>query len=209
MPGAPAPPLPPQNRAPGSHPATPSHLSCWTKENEERLVYVQGQLTAAQAAWSEEQDLWIDEVHHLEDLKRKCLKAEKKAIARGRANSVASIWKAKTWGGKSKNSSAEASGENSPRLFDEPENTEDAVEEEDGDGEESTSRTKSVTSLFRTISLTGKKDGDAGNSRHNTFDGGQPPRPTLPATPEHSFSSADGVLRGKGNVLKKRRGSGR
>lgn len=34
----------------------------WTVEREARLVYVQGQLRAAQAAWSEEQELWIDEV---------------------------------------------------------------------------------------------------------------------------------------------------
>lgn len=34
----------------------------WTVEQEARLVYVQAQLRAAQAAWSEEQELWIDEV---------------------------------------------------------------------------------------------------------------------------------------------------
>lgn len=34
----------------------------WTVEQEARLVYVQRQLRAAQAAWSEEQELWIDEV---------------------------------------------------------------------------------------------------------------------------------------------------
>lgn len=54
-------PLPPQNGASNSHPPIPSHLN-WTPEHEARLVYVQRQLTAAQAAWSEEQDLWIDEV---------------------------------------------------------------------------------------------------------------------------------------------------
>lgn len=34
----------------------------WTAENENRLVYVQGKLREAQAAWSEEQEVWIDEV---------------------------------------------------------------------------------------------------------------------------------------------------
>ncbi|KAI4194112.1 MAG: hypothetical protein LQ348_002713, partial [Seirophora lacunosa] len=38
----------------------PEHL-IWTARHEERLRYVQRQLTAAQAAWSEEQELWIDE----------------------------------------------------------------------------------------------------------------------------------------------------
>lgn len=60
----PAPSLPPQQHgsSPSSpNPPLPSHLT-WTIAHEERLVYVQRHLTAAQAAWSEDQDLWIDEV---------------------------------------------------------------------------------------------------------------------------------------------------
>ena len=51
----------PQDAPSGAHPPLPSHLT-WTPEHEARLEYVQRELTAAQAAWSEEQDLWIDEV---------------------------------------------------------------------------------------------------------------------------------------------------
>ncbi len=41
--------------------ALPDHLT-WTPAHEARLVLVQRQLRIAQAKWSEEQDLWIDEV---------------------------------------------------------------------------------------------------------------------------------------------------
>ncbi|KAL8775515.1 MAG: hypothetical protein Q9209_000011 [Squamulea sp. 1 TL-2023] len=204
-------PLPsPQNRASASHPAATGHLNMsWTEEREERLVYVQRQLRMAQARWSEEQDLWIDEVHHLEDLKRKCLKAEKKATSKRRASSVTTIWKSKTWGGKSKNSSAEASGESSPALVDEPESMEDEIDDECEEDEESTSRTRSLTTMFRTISLSGNKDRISLGSRRNTLDGGQASsrRPSLPTTPQQSYSSAE--VKGKGNLLQKRRGSGR
>lgn len=77
--------------------------------------------------------LIIEQVHHLEDLKRKCLKAGKKATARGRANSVAAIWKAKTWGSSSSTSkypSAETVGENSSALMEDE--LEEAVGEEEG-----------------------------------------------------------------------------
>ncbi|KAI4257576.1 MAG: hypothetical protein L6R42_005572, partial [Xanthoria sp. 1 TBL-2021] len=117
---------------------TPRHLSgpvdAWTAEREARLLYVQRQLKAAQAAWSEEQELWIDE---LEDLKRKCLKKEKRA--KGRANSVAKMWKAKTWGSAAglKGSEGEASGESGPAFVAEPEGmvVDDGVDG-DCDGEE-------------------------------------------------------------------------
>ncbi|KAL8898702.1 MAG: hypothetical protein Q9207_006562, partial [Kuettlingeria erythrocarpa] len=41
-------------------PLLPDHLT-WTPAHEARLVLVQRQLRIAQAKWSEEQDLWIDE----------------------------------------------------------------------------------------------------------------------------------------------------
>ncbi len=39
-----------------------SHHLVWTPAHEERLKHAQAQLAAAQANWSEEQELWIDEV---------------------------------------------------------------------------------------------------------------------------------------------------
>ncbi|KAL8948986.1 MAG: hypothetical protein Q9222_004874 [Ikaeria aurantiellina] len=117
-------PLSPQDRASSSYPTLPGHLN-WTSEREMRLVYVQAQLKAAQAAWSEDQDLWIDEVNHLEDLKRKCRKAEKKAASRGRANSVTSILKSRSWGSKSKTTSGKDSGGISPKVTDNKENEEE------------------------------------------------------------------------------------
>ncbi|KAL8806103.1 MAG: hypothetical protein Q9200_005160 [Gallowayella weberi] len=210
MPQLPATSMPPQNRTPVPDSVAESHL-IWTKEREERLVYVQGQLAKAQRRWSEEQVLWIDEVHHFEELKRQCLKAEKKAVARGRANSVAAIWKTKTWdSSKSKASSAEE--ENSPNLGDAVENAiedEDADGEEDADGVEPTTRTKPFASLFRTISLNSNKDGNQQGSRRSTFDGSRPKRPSLPATPEQSYGGAEMKDKGKARVLQKRRGSGR
>ena len=48
------------------NPSTPSHNDTyrlnWTPAHEARLTHVQAQLAAAQARWSEEQDLWLDEV---------------------------------------------------------------------------------------------------------------------------------------------------
>lgn len=38
-----------------------NHLT-WTPAHEARLAHVQAQLSAAQAKWSEEQNLWLDEV---------------------------------------------------------------------------------------------------------------------------------------------------
>ncbi|KAL8697092.1 MAG: hypothetical protein Q9224_002473 [Gallowayella concinna] len=199
-----------QNRAPVSNSVPESDL-IWTQEREERLVYVQGQLATAQKRWSEEQDLWIDEVHHLEELKRHCLKAEKKAMARGRANSVAAIWKTKTWG-SSKNKGSLAEGENSPSLGDE---VDDAIEEEEPDGEddadgmEFTSRTKPSSSLFRTISHTSNDHGHHQGRRRNTLDGGQPVYASLSTTPEPSYEDAKTNEKGKARVLHKRRRSGR
>ncbi|KAL8799864.1 MAG: hypothetical protein Q9182_005571 [Xanthomendoza sp. 2 TL-2023] len=206
----PPPSMPPQDRAPISDSVAEDHL-IWTEEKEERLVYVQAQLAKAQRRWSEEQVLWIDEVHHLEELKRQCLKVEKKAMARGRANSVVAIWKTKTWGSsKSKVSSAE--GENSPNLGDEIENAiedEDPDAEEDAVGVESPPRTRPFASLFRTISHNSNKEGNHQGSRRNTFDEGQPMGPSLPTTPERSYEGTEMKAKGKARVLQKRRGSGR
>lgn len=48
------------------NPSIPSHNDTnrlnWTPAHEARLTHVQAQLAAAQARWSEEQDLWLDEV---------------------------------------------------------------------------------------------------------------------------------------------------
>ncbi|KAL8753335.1 MAG: hypothetical protein Q9199_005115, partial [Rusavskia elegans] len=253
---------------------TPHHLSgpvdTWTVEREARLLYVQRQLKAAQAAWSEEQELWIDEVgscrfrfslifrgggslllivipytldnwrevggpsvgsvrmgtvwrdiqarsrgievHQLEDLKRICLKKEKKA--KRRANSVAKMWKAKTWGSAAglKGSEGEALGESSPAFVAEPEGMvgDDAVdgdcdEEEDEEHSSSPRNTKSLTTLFRTISFGNNDRSSQGqSSRRNTLDGGLVSRrPSVPTTPEGSCER-----KGKRNLLMKRRGSG-
>lgn len=45
-----------------SSPLAPPHHLTWTEEKEERLRYVRRQLRDAQRKWSEEQELWIDEV---------------------------------------------------------------------------------------------------------------------------------------------------
>ncbi|CAL8581690.1 hypothetical protein XPA_007375 [Xanthoria parietina] len=175
----------------------------WTVEREARLVYVQGQLRAAQAAWSEEQELWIDEVHHLEDLKRKCWKREKKA--KGRATGVAAIWKVKTWGGAGAGAKGKAE-DSSAAFVEEPESAveEDEVEDEEDEEHPSSPRnTNSMTTLFRAMSFSGSKQ----NSRRNTLDVGvasrRSRRPSLQTTPEGSFEG-----KGKRNLLMKRRGSG-
>ncbi|MCJ1427214.1 hypothetical protein MMC29_005117, partial [Sticta canariensis] len=80
------------------NPSTPSHNDPyrlnWTPAHEARLTHVQTQLAAAQARWSEEQDLWLDEVQGLEELKRAHKKAVKKEAKR-LAKKSAAIWKAK------------------------------------------------------------------------------------------------------------------
>ncbi|KAI4216367.1 MAG: hypothetical protein LQ351_001377 [Letrouitia transgressa] len=89
---------------PCPHPIDPP---TWTEAHETRLLHVQAQLKAAQAAWSEEQELWIDEVVHLENLKRKHLKAQKRADREraererriSRNNSTSStLFRPQTWG---------------------------------------------------------------------------------------------------------------
>ena len=76
-----------------------------------------------------------DQVHHLEDLKRKCLKREKKA--KGRATGVAAIWKVKTWGGAGAGAKGKAE-DSSAAFVEEPESAveEDEVEDEEEDEEE-------------------------------------------------------------------------
>ncbi|KAL9024523.1 MAG: hypothetical protein Q9180_007876 [Flavoplaca navasiana] len=171
----------PQSPTSTSPLAPPPHHLTWTEEKEERLLYVRRQLGEAQRRWSEEQELWIDEVHHLEDLKRACLKAEKKA--KGRANSVAMIWKAKTWGSKAKDIGTGLGVE------DEGDGEGDVVEGgcERGDGElpgTPTTRTSPLSTLFRTISLN--------KQRRNTLDGGSTSRPSLPGMPDGSFDGRGG-----------------
>lgn len=51
-----------QNRpSPSPRPSNPHYLA-WTPAHEERLLIVQKELAKAQAEWSEEQDIWLDEV---------------------------------------------------------------------------------------------------------------------------------------------------
>ena len=71
-----------------------------------------------------------DQVHHLEDLKRKCWKREKKA--KGRATGVAAIWKVKTWGGAGAGAKGKAE-DSSAAFVEEPES---AVEEDEVEDEE-------------------------------------------------------------------------
>lgn len=51
----------PSDGATAPSPSNTNHLM-WTPAHEARLAHVQAQLSAAQAKWSEEQDLWLDEV---------------------------------------------------------------------------------------------------------------------------------------------------
>lgn len=167
----------------------------------------------------------LNQVHQLEDLKRTCLKREKKA--KGRATGVAAIWKVKTWGGgagaKGKGAGVE---ENEAAFVEEPESA--VVDEEEEDEEEvswggniypnspttylplanmnqhtSPRNVNSMTTLFRAMSFSGNKQG----SRRNTLDVGvasrRSRRPSLPTTPEGSYEG-----KGKRNLLMKRRGSG-
>ncbi|KAL8762576.1 MAG: hypothetical protein Q9184_001430 [Pyrenodesmia sp. 2 TL-2023] len=261
------------------HPLPPDHLT-WTPEHEARLVLVQRQLRIAQARWSEEQDLWIDEVRrcpflpyhsllphpsfpispwppaidefaqtgvvhikprlcclaanhhgkkqvtHLENLKRKCLKAGKKKIAStgpaastdgggsGRKGSgFGGMLKRGSWKGKKGTSPTESS-------FGFPAKAEDGDGEDEDEGEDvviegeddateiptspSPRRPSISTLLKRTMSMGAKS---AGSSRRNTFDFGQPTvRPSLMESPVGSYSS--GEVKGKGKGLS-RRGSGR
>lgn len=39
-----------------------SHYLTWTPAHERRLLLVQAQLAKAQAEWSEDQEIWLDEV---------------------------------------------------------------------------------------------------------------------------------------------------
>lgn len=79
-----------------------------------------------------------DQVHQLEDLKRTCLKKEKKA--KGRATGVAAIWKVKTWGGGAgAKGKGAAGGEDIGAAFvEEPESAvvDEEVEEEEEEDEE-------------------------------------------------------------------------
>ncbi|KAL8995220.1 MAG: hypothetical protein Q9169_004984 [Polycauliona sp. 2 TL-2023] len=269
-------------------PAPQNHLE-WTTELEERLLYVQRQLRMAQARWSEEQELWIDEVslwqfflgegrsgaegkekgrelllaryalpsqchgyhpqlsplsprnllslplplapslssssppipstnppffpkqvHHLEDRKRKCQKAEKKA--KGVAHRVAKIWKAKTWGGSSsmapmkdgrrENSAAAAVGDEGMGEGEEDADLDDGVgNDEDGEPPSTSNTTKtssSLTTLFRTISLTNNKGRNTLDNLNNDL------ASSLPGTSEES----NGKGKRKGSFLMMRRGSG-
>lgn len=55
---------------PTSPPDSPNHLTptdgttCWTPDQEARLVYCQDQLKQAQRKWSDRQELWIREVNN-------------------------------------------------------------------------------------------------------------------------------------------------
>lgn len=181
-------------------------------------MYVQGKLKEAQAAWSEEQDLWIDEVLHLEELKRSCLKAEKKLLAMGkrRGNSMAGLLKRPSWG-KSGMKMEDGGTRGAAGVGDDDEGDEDS--DEDGDEEngaevstKTTPRRPSLSTLFRRTMSLGSKNRSRSQSRRNTLDGEQSPRPLLTTSPEGSFEGSGaeekGKGKGKGNVLK-RRGSGR
>ncbi|KAL8669274.1 MAG: hypothetical protein Q9168_006125 [Polycauliona sp. 1 TL-2023] len=238
-------PVPSTTAHPPAAPSPQNHL-IWTTEREERLVYVSGQLSMAQARWSEEQELWIEEgwlgrylwdngegtgnekerrrvvdvvphpfseaihlprpFHTLEDLKRECKRAEKKA--KGAAGRVARIWKARTWGSSS---SLMVKGEKSGGLVageredQEEDEGDDIVDGNDSDGDEMgneerptnnpRTRTSSLSNLFRTISLT--------NKRRNTLDNldtdlsSHPPLSSSTSILKRS-ETRDGKTKGKG-----------
>ncbi|MCJ1462074.1 hypothetical protein MMC07_000674 [Pseudocyphellaria aurata] len=88
-----------------------NHLT-WTPEHEARLVHVQAQLSAAQAKWSEEQELWLDEVHGLEELRRAHKKAVKKEAKRF-AKKTAGMWRAKANNSPGSGGTSEEEGDDS------------------------------------------------------------------------------------------------
>ncbi|KAL8631484.1 hypothetical protein Q9189_002813 [Teloschistes chrysophthalmus] len=200
---------------PLSPPRPPAHqqdgavcVGSWTPSHEARLVYVQGRLREAQKRWSEDQDAWIDEkwkhetltspvrvlrggqVHSLEDLKRKCLKAEKKLLqggegggGRGRKGSLAALWKKRSaaGGGGAKRATTtattmtEAGAEVVQKIGDKDgegtDDDDDGEEEEQANGEPS--RRRLSTLLRRTISLSpnpAKSTENSGGGRRYTYD---------------------------------------
>ena len=52
----------PQDRPSSSPRYSNSHYLAWTPAHEKRLLIVQTQLAKAQAEWSEDQEIWLDEV---------------------------------------------------------------------------------------------------------------------------------------------------
>jgi hypothetical protein len=91
---------------PASRHSNPHYLE-WTPAHEKRLQHVQTQLAKAQAEWSEEQEIWLDEVHELEERKRKYKKALKKEKRRG--GKKGTLWR--THSGYSTASMGESSDE--------------------------------------------------------------------------------------------------
>lgn len=93
----------------------------------------------------------LNQVHQLEDLKRKCLKKEKKA--KGRATGVAAIWKVKTWGGaggKVKEAAEGGMAECGAAFVEEPESAVVDEEEEDEEDEEVSCCSSWVETFTRT-----------------------------------------------------------
>ncbi|KAL8925550.1 MAG: hypothetical protein Q9208_003441 [Pyrenodesmia sp. 3 TL-2023] len=160
----------PQQGKPSAADQPPDHHLTWTAEHEARLVLVQRQLRIAQARWSEEQDLWIDEVTHLENLKRKCLKAGKKKKVGGgfasagpvdgggggggggggharKGSGFGGMLKRGSWKGKKgspTNESPVGSPEGRGEVDDREEEDEEEDEDEEVEGEDDTTETQTT-----------------------------------------------------------------
>ncbi|KAL9129340.1 MAG: hypothetical protein Q9217_002178 [Psora testacea] len=119
----------------------------WTDAQEERLIFVQSELKKAQKRWSSSQDIWLEEEHHLLELKRlhkKSLKKNQAAVKK-----AAGIWKSKTWGNRI--GSLRSSRKNSTmNINDGSEDHEAASNHDDNSGPEDTDSDESEKALERT-----------------------------------------------------------
>ncbi|KAL8664351.1 MAG: hypothetical protein Q9202_003166 [Teloschistes flavicans] len=198
----------------------------WTPSHEARLVYVQGRLREAQKRWSEDQGEWIDEVHSLEDLKRRCLKAEKKLQSaeqrggRGRKGSLAGLWRKRGGGGgagtKTPTTTPSTTEAESPTAMlqktgeEEEASVEGEGTEDDDEGPNGEpARRRLSTLLRRTISLSSNRgpsvsknaDTGSGGGRRNTYDFGTPARAVSAGE-----ARVDGEGGGKGRLRRRRSG---
>ncbi|KAL9638384.1 MAG: hypothetical protein Q9164_001591 [Protoblastenia rupestris] len=106
----------------------------WTDTQQDRLLAVQAELKKAQKRWSASQEQWLEEEHHLLELKRLHKKALKKEEVV--AKKAAGIWKSKTWGSRipSLRSSRKTSVANI-HDFSAEQNDDDDTEDEDADSD--------------------------------------------------------------------------
>ncbi|KAI4239191.1 MAG: hypothetical protein LQ352_007819, partial [Teloschistes flavicans] len=159
-------------------------------------------------------------VHSLEDLKRQCLKPEKKLQSaeqrggRGRKGSLAGLWRKRGGGAgtKTPTTTTEAESPTAMQKTGEEEGSMEGEGTEDDDegpnGEEQPTRRRLSTLLRRTISLSSNRgpsvsknaDTDSGG-RRNTYDFGTPARAVSAGE-----ARVDGEEGGKGRLRRRRSG---